>query len=32
MTYPTQQHGVRRGSMQEKHLYSLMTDFVERSL
>jgi dipeptidyl-peptidase-4 len=32
MTYPTQQHGVRRSSMQEKHLYSLMTDFVERSL
>ena len=32
MTYPTQRHGVQRGSAQEKHLYTMMTDFVERSL
>jgi len=32
MTYPTQRHGVRRGSAQEKHLYQLMTNFIERNL
>ncbi|HEY0458023.1 MAG TPA: S9 family peptidase [Pyrinomonadaceae bacterium] len=32
MTYPTQRHGVQRGSVQEKHLYTLMTSFIERNL
>lgn len=32
MTYPTQRHGVERGTMQEKHLYRMMTDFIERNL
>lgn len=32
MTYPTQRHGVRRGSAQEKHLYQMMTNFVEKNL
>jgi dipeptidyl-peptidase-4 len=32
MTYPTQRHGVQRGSLQEKHLYTMMTDFIERNL
>ncbi len=32
MTYPTQRHGVQRGTMQEKHLYTMMTDFVLKNL
>ncbi|MEP6900329.1 MAG: S9 family peptidase [Actinomycetota bacterium] len=32
MTYPTQRHGVQRGTPQEKHLYTMMTDFIERNL
>jgi dipeptidyl-peptidase 4 len=32
MTYPTQRHGVQAGTMQQKHLYTLMTSFVERNL
>ncbi|HVE58652.1 MAG TPA: S9 family peptidase [Pyrinomonadaceae bacterium] len=32
MTYPTQRHGVARGTMQEKHLYTMMTNFIERNL
>ncbi len=32
MTYPTQRHGVQRGTMQEKHLYQMMTNFIERNL
>ncbi|MBS1797073.1 MAG: DPP IV N-terminal domain-containing protein [Acidobacteria bacterium] len=32
MTYPTQRHGVQRGTMQEKHLYTMMTGFIERNL
>ena len=32
MTYPTQRHGVQRGSPQEKHLYTMMTDFVLKNL
>lgn len=32
MTYPTQRHGVQAGTMQQKHLYSLMTDFIQRNL
>ncbi len=32
MTYPTQRHGVQAGTMQQKHLYTLMTDFIERNL
>jgi len=32
MTYPTQRHGVEGGTMQQKHLYTLMTDFIERNL
>jgi dipeptidyl-peptidase-4 len=31
MTYPTQRHGVAPG-MQQKHLYTLMTNFIERNL
>jgi len=32
MTYPTQRHGVQPGTMQQKHLMTLMTDFIERNL
>jgi dipeptidyl-peptidase-4 len=32
MTYPTQRHGVQRGTMQEKHLYTMMTNFIEKNL
>lgn len=32
MTYPTQRHGIERGTMQEKHLYTLMTNFIEKNL
>ncbi|HEY8563499.1 MAG TPA: S9 family peptidase [Pyrinomonadaceae bacterium] len=32
MTYPTQRHGVQAGTMQQKHLYALMTGFIERNL
>lgn len=32
MTYPTQRHGVQRGSAQEKHLYTMMTNFIEKNL
>ena len=31
MTYPTQRHGVVPG-LQRKHLYTLMTNFIERNL
>jgi dipeptidyl-peptidase-4 len=32
MTYPKQRHGVQRNTMQEKHLYQLMTNFIEKNL
>jgi dipeptidyl-peptidase-4 len=32
MTYPTQRHGVQGGTMQQKHLYTMMTNFIERNL
>jgi dipeptidyl-peptidase 4 len=32
MTYPTQRHGVQPGTMQQKHMMTLMTDFVQRNL
>jgi dipeptidyl-peptidase-4 len=32
MTYPTQRHGVQRDTMQQKHLYTMMTDFVLKNL
>jgi dipeptidyl-peptidase 4 len=32
MTYPTQRHGVQPGSIQQKHMMTLMTDFIQRNL
>jgi dipeptidyl-peptidase 4 len=32
MTYPKQRHGVQQGTMQQKHMMTMMTNFIERNL